>query len=123
MLDKIRNWWSRWRPDWRGVSEINACAPFDLDRIARDLQMTVSELRQVAASGNSELLFSRLRERGIDVKTIDPDVLHDLQRCCGICLNKALCAHELEDGPIAARWPAYCPNQVTIDALTLMKCH
>lgn len=85
--------------------------------------MTVAELRQVAASGNTELLFSHLRERGIDVKTIEPDVLRDLQRCCAICLNKTLCAHELEDRPIAARWPDYCPNQTTIDSLTLTKFH
>jgi hypothetical protein len=123
MLERFQNWWSQWRASQARANELNACASFDLDRIAQDLRMNVAELRQVAASGDSELLFARLREKGIDSASIEPAVLRDLQRCCGLCANKTLCAHELEDRPIAAKWPAYCPNQSTIDALMAMKCH
>jgi hypothetical protein len=43
--------------------------------------------------------------------------MRDLQRCCSNCDSKQLCAHELEDKPKVARWPAYCPNQDTIAEL------
>lgn len=123
MFQMMRNWYSRWSADLSRAHELDGCSSFDLDRIAHDLGMSVSELRQVTASGRTDLLFARLRERKIDPGEIDPAVLRDLQRCCGACANKTLCAHELEDRPIEARWPAYCPNQVTIEALTAMKCH
>jgi hypothetical protein len=122
MLQLIEKWWAQWRARQSRFHEFDACSSFDLDRIAQDLNMSVFELREATANGDPELLVARLRESGIDPSSIELSVLRDLQRCCGNCSSKVLCAHEVEDKPIEAKWPAYCPNRATIDAL-MMKCH
>lgn len=123
MFQTIRNWYSRWRAGNERLRDLECCSPFDLDRIAQDLGLSVFELRQVTASGNADLLVARLRDNKIDPSAIDPAVLRDLQRCCSACSNQTLCAHEVEDRPIEARWPAYCPNESTIAALIQARCH
>jgi hypothetical protein len=123
MLQIIWKWYTRWQAERARLRDLECCSPFDLDRIAQDLGMSVSELRQVTASGDAGLLFARLRDNQIDTTTVDPAVLRDLQRCCSSCKKQTLCEHEVEDRPVEAKWPAYCPNQSTIAALTQMRCH
>jgi hypothetical protein len=121
MFQIIRKWYSRWSAERARLRDLECCSPFDLDRIAQDLGMSVAELRQVTVSGNADLLLARLRDNRIDPSKIDPAVLRDLQRCCASCENQTLCGHEVEDRPVEARWPSYCPNQSTIAALTQMR--
>lgn len=123
MLHTIKVWLSQWRAQRAVQLELTACGCGDVERMARDLGMSADELRQAAATGNADLLFARLAGVGIDVAKIDPTILRDLQRCCAACDSKTLCEHELEDRPVAAKWPAYCPNEQTINALAMMKCH
>jgi hypothetical protein len=123
MLQAIKSWFSQWHADRALQQELNACGCGDVERMAHDLGLKGSELRQVAAAGNTDLLHARLAEAGIDAASIDPAVLRDLQRCCAVCDSKTLCEHEVEDRPVAAKWPAYCPHEQTINALALMKCH
>jgi hypothetical protein len=123
MLQIFRKYWLDWRAYWARAREIGDCASCDLARIASDIGCSVDDLREVTMRGDSPRLVARLREKGIDPSGIDPRIMRDLQRCCGICSSETICAHEIEDRPVAAKWPAYCPNQSTIDALAAMKCH
>jgi uncharacterized protein DUF6455 len=87
--------------------------------MARDLNISVSELRSLEAYNQESagLLLRRLQSLNVDLATIEPAVMRDLQRCCTQCGDKTLCEHEMEDRPAAAKWPKYCPNELTINAL------
>ncbi len=111
---------------WKGWQERRArLAAFDradaneMSCIARELGVPPSELRRLVKGGahSADLLLARMHSINLDASKVEPAVMRDLQRCCSGCAVKALCAHELEDRPKGARWPEYCPNQVTVAAL------
>ncbi len=122
MLENLRNWLAQWYAQRSARLELAHCASFDVERIAHDLGMSAPELRKTM-SGDEKLLFARLSELSIDPARLDPAVLRDLLRCCAACDSHALCQHELEDRPVVARWPAYCPNEQTIGALSPPRRH
>jgi hypothetical protein len=66
---------------------------------------------------SADLLKRRLQTLGVNAAGVDPAVMRDLQLLCARCSSKQRCAHELEDKPVAASWPKYCPNEVTIEAI------
>jgi hypothetical protein len=108
---------------WKKQVAINAlaqCDPLELARVAQDLGISAADLRALATRDKSaaDLLNRRLASLRLDPTSVDPVVMRDLQRCCSTCDSKQLCAHELEDEPKGARWPAYCPNEETITDLT-----
>jgi len=110
--------WTAFRERQARLAAFDSAAS-ETSRIARDLGLSPSELRDLAGRDqhSADLLLCRLQTLNIDPAKIEPAVMRDLQRCCSLCRDKALCAHELEDRPRQANWPNYCPNQHTIDAL------
>jgi len=112
----------KWNNFWEiraAQQELAECDAWEVGRIAADLGVSADELRSLAASdkGAADLLRRRLRQLRIDPKHVDPAVMRDLQLHCTQCQSKALCAHELDDAPVAASWPKYCPNELTIEAV------
>jgi hypothetical protein len=112
----------KWKSFWEkraAINELAQCDPSEVARIADDLGVSTAELRFLAASdkGAAELLIRRLRTLRIDPTNIDPAVMRDLQLHCAQCDSKKRCAHELEDKPVAAAWPKYCPNEQTIEVV------
>ena len=112
----------KWKNIWEKRAAINELAKFDpseVARIAEDLGISTSDLRFLAASGpgSADLLKRRLQTLGVDATDIDTALMRDLQLLCARCNSKRHCAHELEDKPVAARWPKYCPNAQTIEAI------
>ena len=110
--------WTALREREARLATFDSAAP-ETSRIARDLGLSLTELRDLAGRDqhSADLLLCRLATLNINPAKIEPAVMRDLQRCCSLCREKALCAHELEDRPRQANWPSYCPNQHTIDAL------
>jgi hypothetical protein len=108
---------SRGRPS---IGNIPLLEPRDLACIARDLGISPYELRVLAAQDKSaaDLLLRRLETLRLDPAQVDSTVMRDLQRCCSMCKDKVLCVHELEDRPREAMWPKYCPNELTLAALS-----
>jgi hypothetical protein len=106
-------------------AELDAMGPDESERIAHDVGLSQADLLNLTSQDedSAELMEHRLADSGIDIRSIDPALVRDMQRCCSQCDSKELCAHELEDKPKAASWPSYCPNGQTIAALTAMKCH
>jgi uncharacterized protein DUF6455 len=112
----------KWKNIWEKRAAINELAkldPSEVTRIAEDLGISTSDLRFLAASGSgtTHLLEHRLQALGVDATGVEPAVMRDLQLLCARCNSKQHCAHELEDKPVAARWPKYCPNEQTIGAI------
>ncbi len=125
ILSSLSAAWNRYRKRRAAVAELHALGNVELERLVQDAGLTFRDLLDLArTSGDlAALLYRRLEEAGIDVKSVDPLVLRDMQRSCSLCQSKTQCAHELEDKPKVASWPEYCPNHQTIDALSATKCH
>jgi hypothetical protein len=122
-LELMRLFDETWKRFWTrraALNELSCCDALELGRIAQDLGIATDELRALASRDKTaaDLLRRRLETLRVDPTSIDPALIRDLQRCCSNCDSKSLCAHELEDKPIGAAWPQYCPNQETIAILT-----
>jgi hypothetical protein len=124
LVAKAGRWLSQAIRDFRqrrtSICEVAHLNPQDATSIAHDLGVSASDLRALAAkdANSADLLARRMATVGLDPKRVDPAVMRDLQRCCSLCRDKGLCIHELEDRPREPMWPAYCPNQQTLAALT-----
>lgn len=101
------------------VIEIDRLGSQQAANLAGDLGVSPEELRTLAGKDKNaaDLLVRRMATIGLDPNRVDPWVMRDLQRCCSLCRDKGLCIHELEDQPREPTWPAYCPNEQTLDAL------
>jgi hypothetical protein len=101
------------------ANKLAAYDPLEVARIAQDLRISVADLHMLVRQDKTaaDLLYRRLETLRLDPASIDPALMRDLQRCCSNCNSKQLCAHELEDRPKDASWPAYCPNENTIAEL------
>ena len=95
-------------------------------RIARDLGLSVSDLRGLAAKGPgaAETLQKMLLALSVDPQSLakaDPAVMRDLQRLCMVCGQKGRCQHELARGTAAEHFREFCPNAYTLDAVLKSK--
>jgi hypothetical protein len=49
---------------------------------------------------------------------VEPQVVRDLERVCTLCTSKRRCSRDFAKGRSASSWQAYCPNTMTLRALT-----
>lgn len=119
IMNAISDRWSKYRQRRARINELRALDCGDMRRLAQDTGLSFRELVDLAkAEGDAAtLLYRRMGEMGLDARKVDAVVMRDMQRCCSLCENKVLCAHELEDRPKQASWPSYCPNKDTLEAL------
>ena len=111
--------WKSWRQRRLAIVELYALDTVEKRRLAQDLGIPTADLEVLAGrdSHSADLLLRRLASLNVDPSRIDRAVMRDMQRCCSNCDSHALCEHELEHKPRAARWPDYCPNESTIASL------
>jgi hypothetical protein len=96
------------------------CAEFD--QIARDLNLSPSELHTLAVGNGSSpaLLERRMAEFALapaTVKREHPEVMRDLQRVCGMCPAVKRCASDFANRTPASSRSEYCANTPTLRAL------
>jgi hypothetical protein len=120
----LRERWQRMLRKRRSLAELAACPPSELQCIARDVGVSVSDLRIMATAhpGPSELLLQRLALLGIDpayVKSALTATYRDLERTCAMCPAWRRCARDLAKGDVQAGMDSYCLSSPTIDALTV----
>lgn len=97
-------------------------APGEAEAIARDVGMTMDELRELVGRSPqaARLLYERLARLGIEPADIDSlgfGVMRDLERTCSSCDAKAVCEHDMAERPGDDRWKRYCGNSETIDGI------
>jgi hypothetical protein len=111
--------WKDWNERRARLTEFDCADSTEMARVASDLGTSIKELRGLVSRGAkaADLLARRMHSLNLDPSSVEPAVMRDLQRCCANCRSKALCEHELEDRPKEARWPKYCPNELTIGVL------
>jgi hypothetical protein len=100
----------------------DACDKDEIARIARDVGLSSSDLRQMAELGPdaAKLLLDRMTVLHLDADALaksDPSTMRDLQRLCSSCVSKKQCQRDLVLVPDDPMWRQYCPNAGTLDAL------
>lgn len=115
ILARARKAVTRW-------NEMNRLSPQDVDGIARDLHVSTPDLLSLARTspGSAALLDRRLAQSGLSRAVVAArygDVLHDMERVCGLCIAKNRCAADLDSSDRVEHQPEYCPNDLTLEAL------
>jgi hypothetical protein len=113
-----------WLKQRRELKKLMASAadPGELDRIARDLNVTPADLDMLVRRGSQaahELPYM-LAALGIDetaLRRAEPLLVRDMARVCSFCTHKRQCHQELEAGTAATNYVEYCGNADTIDAV------
>jgi hypothetical protein len=93
-----------------------------MDRLARDLHVSASELHKLTRSGPdaADLLLLRMTALDLDPEEISetgPQTWRALQRVCAICESRTVCARDFTRNPAGSEWKEYCPNTGTLMAL------
>jgi hypothetical protein len=122
VLDAIAGWINKYRNMHSANDELVHCSQEDVMQIAKDLGVSVSDLRGLAAKGPGEAdtlqkMLLALSVDPQDVAKADPAVMRDLQRLCVVCGHKRRCQHELARGTAVDHFREFCPNAYTLDAL------
>jgi hypothetical protein len=124
LLRSFFNWCRAWIKAGAG-SEFGCCDEAEIERMAKDMRMSASELRAVTKRGPNaaDLLQCRMAALDLDPKEvarIEPAALRDLQRVCTLCIAHGRCARDFARHALPAEWDKYCPNTDTLAALNAM---
>jgi len=120
-LVNIFDWWCSWRRTRNGLAELHRFRT-GLELLARDVNLTLGDLRAVAAKwpDDGDPLRGRLRTLQLDPELISSAQsygLRDLERVCTLCGSKRRCERDLVRNAGSADWRDYCLNVATLDAL------
>lgn len=119
LLTRVRDW-------WRTHNELAGMDKQELGRIAGELGMTGDDLRELVARGPdaAHLLYERMRALGVsrsDVERSAHGLMRDLEKTCACCNEKGVCQKDLARRPDDPAWKDYCPNAISLEALTKLK--
>jgi hypothetical protein len=117
LIDIFADWWKD-RRDRR--HDLDSLDRSDLEAIAKDVGVSVADLRELDRSDTELLLPDMLAALDIDRKALanaQPILFRDLQRVCAMCGSKKRCAQALADGEAAATYERFCPNAMSLKAL------
>jgi len=131
LLNRMKSWSplsAIWRLIWNdndALDDLQRCAEGEIERIARDNGLSVSEFRTLASLGPNaaDLLERRMAALDLDpveVSQIAPHTFRDLQKLCSLCKSHGRCLRELARDPTNEAWKEYCPNAETLLALNAL---
>jgi hypothetical protein len=120
----ISRWWRDWTRRGSGL-DLKCCGEDEVERIAKDIGMSPSELRRVANLGphSADLLLRRMAALDLDrneVSRTEPRTFQDLQRVCALCNSHRRCKRGLARDAADPAWQDYCPNAATLMALNAL---
>ena len=124
-LHGVSQWWRNWRGANSRLSELQQGDEYEIQCMASDLGMPVSDLRKVAGHGPdaADLLLQRMAVLDLDDKEVAATVLstfQDLQRLCTLCSSHGRCARDLARRPDDGAWEDYCPNAAMLKTLNAL---
>src|SRR5215472_17500722 len=105
-LRKILDWCST---RLKSEPEFGCCCDAEIERMARDMRMSTSELLAVARRGSNsaDLLLRRMSALDLDpneVGRIESAAFRDLQRVCTLCKSRRRCARDFTRNVPSAAW-------------------
>jgi len=117
--------WCRDRIKADRTSELTLCGETEVERMARDICMSVAELRAAAKRGPNaaHLLQRRMTAFDLDPREVartDPATSRDMQRVCTLCKSHGRCALDFACRSPLVAWERYCLNTSTLMALNAM---
>jgi hypothetical protein len=117
----VAAWWRNMRAARASLGELGQCGK-DVTRIARDIGLAPSELRNIAGKGPgaADQLEMRLEALHMDAAALrrdEPLIMRDLEGVCTQCGSKRRCVRDFVRFPDDTGWREYCPNATTLDAL------
>jgi|SRR5208282_66382 len=123
-FDAILQWFRDWTRTG-SVSELKCFGDEEIERIAKDVGVSASELRTLATFGPeaADLLLRRMAALDLDrkeVARIEPQTFQDLQRVCLMCESRRRCARDFAGDSASEAWKDYCPNAATLIALNAL---
>jgi hypothetical protein len=123
-FDRLARWWRVSASRRSTVAALADWGPAEAARIAHDISVSgAGELRVLAGKwpDSTDLLSRRMRQINLDaakIVQVEPQVVRDLERVCTLCASKRRCSRDFAKGRSASSWQAYCPNTMTLRALT-----
>ena len=118
VIDGMADFIGRTRRRWASAREFEAMAPAEVSSIARDLKLSKSSLRELAAKDREpHLLVQMLRALNKKMPPAGDLLTRDMQAVCSLCRSKARCNRELSSGGAAANYKKFCPNAFNLDLL------
>jgi hypothetical protein len=98
--------------------ELDALSAAEVSSIARDLKLSKSSLRELAAQEREPHLLVRMLASLNKTMPPSGDVLtRDMQAVCSLCRSKGRCNRELSTGTAPANYTKFCPNAFNLDLL------
>lgn len=115
-LDRLETWVRA------GRSELDGLTAEEVRQLAGDVGVDVGDLSRLAAMDGdaSKLLYQRLETLGLTMEMIEGrgvGARRDMERTCGLCADRSLCAHDLAERPDSQDWRKICPNSWTFDEM------
>jgi hypothetical protein len=122
ITNRMKEWWKSWRAAHSRVSELACCEEYELERMARDLGMPLSELRELASHGPeaADFLLRRMTALKLDRQEVAatlPATFQDLQRLCTLFKSHRQCGRDLGSNADDPAWEVYCPNVAMLKLL------
>ena len=121
----VSQWWRGWTRRASARLELTCCGEEEVERLARDVGVSASELRRLANLGpdSADLLLRRMAALDLDrneVSRTEPRTFQDLQRVCTMCNHHRRCGRDLARDSADPAWEDYCPNAATLKALNAL---
>jgi hypothetical protein len=122
VIAAFRDWVRQRKLISQSRERLGACDQNEIARIARDVGLSSSDLREMAQLGPdaAKQLLDRMAMLHLDAEALaknEPSTMRDLQRLCSSCASKKRCQFDLVLGPKDQNWRQYCPNAGTLGAL------
>ena len=125
LIKAVSQWWREWARRASARFELKCCGEEEVERMARDIGLSSSELRRLASLGpdSADLLLRRMAALDLDRKEVsqtEPRTFQDLQRVCSMCNHHRRCRGDLARDADDPAWHDYCPNASTLMALNAL---
>ena len=106
----------------RDQREMDDIGQSELERLARDIWLSPTELRASAGRNDDwvRLLEQRLEQFEFDKPSLErvyPKVVRDLEQTCGRCGSASRCSKDISIPNSKDAISDYCPNTYTLQAL------
>lgn len=115
--------WKKWRARQSLYREFSALDPAQREELARDNGVDRSTLESLSAQrswrGNElERLMGALALDIGRIKRTYPAAFRDMSIVCSECIAYRRCRDRLDDGTARQAYAGYCPNALTLNALS-----
>src|SRR5262249_62055755 len=127
MTKAVLQWWRGWTRRSAARLELKCRGEDEVERMAKDVGVSASELRRLASLGpdSADLLLRRMAALDLDrteVSRTEPQAFQDLQRVCTMCNHHRRCRRGLARDSGVSAWGDYWPNGTTGIAVYRITC-